>query len=110
MALRVEVLANGATYRPRKPVASQFVPYGYDEEPCLIVWRTHDLETAERIMVARWQAEYGPVDLPAPRRTWLKTVPWNTGGHDGDHSIVEVDPKRGTPCVEYRYRNHRKSA
>lgn len=99
---RVEVLANGATYRPREPIKVECTTHGWLEDPYIVVWRTHDVPTAERLALHAAAREWGPVTLPEPRQVWLKVVPWDHGS-GSDSTIIETDPKRGTPCVEYRF-------
>lgn len=103
VAPRVETLANGATYRPRKNPVVDVSVWGYNDALYVVVWRTHDVELASRLAQVAVDREVGEhVTLPEPKQTWLKVVPWSEG-HDGDSTIIEVDPKRGTPCVEYRF-------
>lgn len=102
MTQRVEELSNGATYRPRRPPRIELITYGFEEDPGLIVWHTHDLVLAESLARDVWVAEYED-ELPPGRRCWLKVVPWNEGGHDGDSTVRDCDPKYGTPCVEFKW-------
>ena len=103
MTGRVEILANGATYRPRKPIMTQFVDDGWGEVCWFIVWYTHDLQEAEARALREVPMHLGPVTVPEPKQVWLKIVPWDQYGHGYDRSIIETEPKKGSPCVEYRF-------
>jgi len=103
MTNRVEILADGKPYRPRKPIETQFVEDGWGDVIWFVVWRTHDIAEAERRALREVPGHMGPVTVPEPKQVWLKVVPWDAFGHGYDRSIIEVEPRHGTPCVEYRF-------
>lgn len=92
------VRPNGKPYRPRTaPRVEEF--YASDDEACLVVIGTHDLDVAAELARPSWESCYdGP--LPDGVRAWWRLVPWSTG-HGYDSSWID-DPVRGRPVVTYR--------
>lgn len=93
---------NGKVYRRRKTLEA--VPCIWNEEATVVlIYGTHDVDSARELALQEWRREGLGDDLPEPVLEWVKVVPWDAFGSGHDRTIMSVDGNtRGSwPCLRY---------